>query len=79
VSATFPPQEPGRHGWAELLTLVGAVRPAGVRHFPTANGGDGQNPGRIPRLRPPGAPLRDLPASMRAGEAVVQLPAQPQR
>jgi hypothetical protein len=26
VSATFPPLEPGRHGWAELLTLVGAVR-----------------------------------------------------
>jgi hypothetical protein len=26
VSTTFPPPEPGRHGWAELLTLVGAVR-----------------------------------------------------
>jgi hypothetical protein len=26
VSHTFPPQQPGRHGWAELLTLVGAVR-----------------------------------------------------
>jgi hypothetical protein len=26
VSHTFPPQHPGRHGWAELLTLVGAVR-----------------------------------------------------
>jgi hypothetical protein len=26
VSHTFPPHEPGRHGWAELLTLVGAVR-----------------------------------------------------
>jgi hypothetical protein len=26
VSTTFPPQQPGRHGWAELLTLVGAVR-----------------------------------------------------
>jgi hypothetical protein len=23
---TVPPHEPGRHGWAELLTLVGAVR-----------------------------------------------------
>ena len=26
VSTTFPPQEPTRHGWAELLTLVGAIR-----------------------------------------------------
>ncbi len=26
MSTTFPPQEPGRHGRAELLTLVGAVR-----------------------------------------------------
>jgi len=26
VSTTFPPHQPGRHGWAELLTLVGAVR-----------------------------------------------------
>jgi len=26
VSTTFPPLEPGRHGWAELLSLVGAVR-----------------------------------------------------
>jgi hypothetical protein len=26
VSHTFPPLEPGRHGWAELLTLVGAIR-----------------------------------------------------
>jgi hypothetical protein len=26
VSTTLPPHEPGRHGWAELLTLVGAVR-----------------------------------------------------
>jgi hypothetical protein len=25
LSTTGPP-EPGRHGWAELLTLVGAVR-----------------------------------------------------
>jgi hypothetical protein len=23
---TFPPSEPGRHGWAELLTLVDAIR-----------------------------------------------------
>jgi hypothetical protein len=23
---TIPPPERGRHGWAELLTLVGAVR-----------------------------------------------------
>jgi hypothetical protein len=26
VNPTFPPEHPGRHGWAELLTLVGAVR-----------------------------------------------------
>ena len=26
MSTTFPPLEPGRHGWAELLSLVGAVR-----------------------------------------------------
>jgi hypothetical protein len=26
VSTTFPPQEPGRHGLAELLTLVGEIR-----------------------------------------------------
>jgi hypothetical protein len=26
VSTALPPREPGRHGWAELLTLVGAVR-----------------------------------------------------
>jgi hypothetical protein len=25
VSHTFPPQQPGRHGWAELLTLLRAV------------------------------------------------------
>jgi hypothetical protein len=26
VSNTVPPPEPGRHGWADLLRLVGAVR-----------------------------------------------------
>jgi hypothetical protein len=26
VSTTFPPQKPGRHGWADLLTLVDAIR-----------------------------------------------------
>jgi len=26
VPHTFPPSEPVRHGWAELLTLVGAIR-----------------------------------------------------
>ena len=26
VNPTFPPREPGRHGWANLLALVGAVR-----------------------------------------------------
>ena len=26
MSHTLPPHDPGRHGWAELLTLVGAVR-----------------------------------------------------
>jgi hypothetical protein len=26
VSHTVPPQEPGRHGWAHLLRLVGDVR-----------------------------------------------------
>jgi hypothetical protein len=26
VTTTVPPQEPGRHSWADLLRLVGAVR-----------------------------------------------------
>jgi hypothetical protein len=26
VSTTFPPPEPGRHGWADLLTLIDAIR-----------------------------------------------------
>jgi hypothetical protein len=26
VEPTFPPSQPGRHGIAELLTLVGAIR-----------------------------------------------------
>ena len=26
MSTTFPPREPGRHGIAELLTLVTAIR-----------------------------------------------------
>jgi hypothetical protein len=26
VEPTFPPSEPARHGWAELLTLVDAIR-----------------------------------------------------
>ena len=26
MDTTFPPQEPGRHGLAELLRLVGAMR-----------------------------------------------------
>jgi hypothetical protein len=26
VSTTVPPQQPGRHGWAELLALVGDLR-----------------------------------------------------
>ena len=26
MSTTFPPPEPGRHGWADLLRLVDAVR-----------------------------------------------------
>jgi hypothetical protein len=26
VSTTFPPHEPARRGWAELLTLVGGIR-----------------------------------------------------
>jgi hypothetical protein len=38
----------GHHTWAELLTRVDAA--AGVRYFP-GDGGDWQNPGRIPRLR----------------------------
>jgi hypothetical protein len=29
VSTTFPPPEPGRHGIAELLTLVGEIRAFG--------------------------------------------------
>jgi hypothetical protein len=39
----------GHHTWAELLTRVDAA--AGVRYFPAGDGGDCQNPGRIPRLR----------------------------
>ena len=26
MSDSIPSPEPGRHGWAELLTLVGAIR-----------------------------------------------------
>jgi hypothetical protein len=26
VEPTFPPPEPGRHSWADLLILVGAIR-----------------------------------------------------
>jgi hypothetical protein len=26
VATTVPPQEPGRHGWAELLALVNDLR-----------------------------------------------------
>jgi hypothetical protein len=26
VEPTFPPQEPGGHGWADLLRLIGDVR-----------------------------------------------------
>jgi hypothetical protein len=26
VSTTLPPQKPGRHGWADLLALVGVIR-----------------------------------------------------
>ena len=37
MSHTFPPHEPGRQGWAELLTLVGAVRRlAFARNLPPA-------------------------------------------
>jgi hypothetical protein len=37
VPTTFPPQQPGRHGWAELLGLVGAVRRlAFARNLPPA-------------------------------------------
>ena len=44
MSTTFPPHEPGRHGWAELLTLVGAVRRLAFDQHPATGGGDGQNP-----------------------------------
>jgi hypothetical protein len=37
VSTTFPPHQPGRHGWAELLGLVGIVRRlAFARNLPLA-------------------------------------------
>ena len=37
MSTTFPPHQPGRHGWAELLGLVGAVRQlAFARNLPPA-------------------------------------------
>jgi hypothetical protein len=52
VSTTFPPHEPGRHGWAELLTLVGAIRRLAVRPHTATAGSAMQNPGRVPRLRP---------------------------
>ena len=26
MSTTIPPQEPGRHGWADLLRLLDAIR-----------------------------------------------------
>ena len=32
VEPTFPAQEPGRHGWANLLVLVGAVRRLAFDH-----------------------------------------------
>jgi hypothetical protein len=38
VNDTFPPPEPGRHGIAELLTLVGRVRR--VAHDVTLEAGD---------------------------------------
>ena len=34
VSTTFPPPEPGRHGIAELLTLVGEVRRLAFGNLP---------------------------------------------
>jgi hypothetical protein len=38
VEPTFPPSEPARHGWAELLTLVGQVR--SLAHDRTLEPGD---------------------------------------
>jgi hypothetical protein len=61
-------------GWH--LATRGSGQAAGPA--PAGDGGDGQNPGRIPRLRPPGAPPRDLPASMRAGEAASTASTHPQ-
>ena len=37
LCATFPPHQPGRHGWAELLGLVNTVgRLAFARNLPPA-------------------------------------------
>jgi hypothetical protein len=51
--STIPPPEP-RHGIAELLRLVGAVRRLA---FPAAVGDAGQDQGHVQRLRPPKAVL----------------------
>jgi hypothetical protein len=34
VTNTLPPNEPPRHGWAELLTLVGEVRRLAFGNLP---------------------------------------------
>ena len=34
MSTTFPPPEPGRHGIAELLTLVGEIRRLAFGNLP---------------------------------------------
>jgi hypothetical protein len=34
VSTTFPPPEPGRHGIAELLTLVTTIRRLALGNLP---------------------------------------------
>jgi hypothetical protein len=53
VSTTFPPLEPGRHGWAELLSLVGAVRRLAFDRSLAQKG-------LLPRLRSPRGSRRRL-------------------
>jgi hypothetical protein len=52
VPTTFPPREPARYGWADLLRLVGAVRRLALDRSLAPPEALGRIRGRVPRLRP---------------------------